>query len=1306
MDFLSSLSVQAWGSFAQMSEKKCEDGAQKRKKQEEYEKDSSPSRKNPKITNYFRPVTREVRTTENFTAEEEAERESRPSTSTRTPTYTAVTQRETGNRTVSAQSGGIVNTPQLTDVDVKGNLTVSVNNTYVHSAPRTDETDVNSKTKERTIQKCQADLKSYLLNQTKNLFQGTRENGSSTPLKDTYTELYITKGSSGEVNNEHEVTELECKRSTREEKKIHLNNIFEPLPKEKIRPQRVLTNGIAGIGKTVAVQKFTHDWAEGTANQNIQFVFPFTFRDLNSMKDECFSLMDLIGNYFKEVKDLETSDYDNCSFLFIFDGLDESQFPLDKSQMCRCVTKTTTVDTLLTNLIKGTLLHKALVWITSRPAAASKIPPEFINRVTEVRGFNDEQKEEYFQKAIGYEIVAQRIFSHLRLKLLRSLYIMCHIPLFCWISATVLQSLLTDTPENELPKTLTEMYTHFLIIETKRKQQKDYEKGETDKDLIMKLGKLAFEQLKKRNMIFDENDLKGCEIDLKQAAVHSGVCTQIIRKEYGLHRQECYSFIHLSVQEFLAALYVLETFIDSRKNLLHIQTRVKVASEKGEIPIIPLHKSAVEVALVSKYGQWDLFLRFLFGLSQDKNQKLLQKIFGFEERRLQSNQEIIKYIHSEIKKLPNSYQSINLFHCLNELGDQTLVEQVQTYQSSGDVSKISPAHWSALAFVLLVSGENLDVFDLKKYHKSNEVLERLVPVLKAAKKAVLSDCNLSDECCWHISSVLSLKSSGLEELDLSGNKLQDSGVQLLSEGLKSSNCKLQRLRLISCDLSDESCQALSSVLSSQSSTLKELDLSNNDLKDSGLELISPGLESPHCTLETLRLSGCQVTVKGCSSLVSALRSNPSHLKELDLSYNHPGDSGVKLLSAGLENTQCGLKTLRLSGCQVTEEGCSSLASALRSNPSHLKELDLSYNHPGDLGVKLLSAKLKDQQCGLETLRLIGCNLSERSCEALASVLSSQSSTLIEVDLSNNNLQDSGVKLICRELKSRHCTLRTLRLSGCQVTVKGCSSLASALRSNPSHLKELDLSYNHPGDLGVKLLSALKEDPQCGLETLRLEHGGEQRLKPGVRKYSCELELDTNTVNTDLVLSDNNRKVTSAMGKLKYPEHPDRFDRWPQLLCRTGLTGRCYWEVEWRGRVDIAVTYRGIKRKGKLSDCRFGETHQSWSLSCSDELSHFYDDVRHNSDFSVSHNKEKTQLPPFFTPPSIPSFSPFSFNRVGVYVDCPVGRLSFYRVSSDSLIHLHTFKTTFTEPLYPGFWVGPFSTLSLHSLWREQIFHVF
>ncbi|KAL7403576.1 hypothetical protein ABVT39_002511 [Epinephelus coioides] len=873
-------------------------------------------------------------------------------------------QTQRGAESSTAQQGGVIINPKLSGVHVGGNVNIIVGNTRGTSPDRTDEADAVSPKNKGNTQRCKDDLKSFLENTTKSLSQGKEEDGS-TPLNRIYTELYITKGGSGEVNSEHEVVELECKRSPSEEKKILLNDIFQPLSKEEDPPQRILTKGIAGIGKTVAVQKFTHDWATGKANQTIDFIFPIPFRELNLITDEHWSLMTLIGNYFEEVKDLLTSDYNSSRVLFIFDGLDESKLPLDfeENKVWRDVTKTTTLDVLLTNLITGKLLHKASVWITSRPAAATKIPTEFINRVTEVRGFDDEQKEEYFQKTVSDKTMAQKILDHLQSKPLRSLYIMCHIPVFCWISATTLQKLLTETKQSELPKTVTEMYTHFLITQTKLKV---YQEGETNRDVIMKLGKLAFEQLQKDNIIFCDKDLKSCDIDQEQAAVYSGLCTQIIRKECGLHKQEIYSFIHLSVHEFLAALYVLETFLNSRENLLPGKRSVTEMFKIGELPIILLHKRAVDLALADDHGKWDLFLRFLLGLSQDKNQELLQKAFGFKERRPQSNQETITYIHKKIKELSNVDKSINLFHCLNELGDRSLVEQVQKYQNSGDVGNLLPEHWSALAFHLLASGEDLDVFDLKKYYGSDEVLGRLLPVLKASKTALLSGCNLTDRCCKSISSALSLKSSSLEELDLSRNKLQDSGVTLLSDGLKSPNCKLQRLSLNSCRLSAERCRSLTSALSS-SSDLKELDLSWNHLMDQGAELLSDWLRKPQCRLKTLSLSSCRLSAECCRSLTSALSSS-SDLKELDLSWNELMDQGAELLSDWLRKPQCRLKTLRLSHC--TESSCEYLASALKSNPSHLRVLELSWSHPGERGLKLLTDLQQNKSNRLETLTVM------------------------------------------------------------------------------------------------------------------------------------------------------------------------------------------------------------------------------------------------------------------------------------------------------------------------------------------------
>ncbi|TWW53221.1 Neoverrucotoxin subunit beta [Takifugu flavidus] len=295
-------------------------------------------------------------------------------------------------------------------------------------------------------------------------------------------------------------------------------------------------------------------------------------------------------------------------------------------------------------------------------------------------------------------------------------------------------------------------------------------------------------------------------------------------------------------------------------------------------------------------------------------------------------------------------------------------------------------------------------------------------------------------------------------------------------------------------------------------------------------------------------------------------------------------------------------------------------------------------------------------------RLSHCNLRERSCEALSPVLSASSSSLLELDLSDNDLRDSGLNKLSVGLKSPNCRLEILRLSGCLITAEGCSSLASALRSNPTHLKELDLSFNHPGDDGTKQLSAVLEDPELSLEVLRLDHCGKERLKSGVKKYHCELSVDTNTVHR-LIQVSNNRVMRTVAKDQPYPDHPERFEDCPQLLCSNSLTGRCYWEVEWTGRVYISVAYKKIRRHGSSLQSWFGRNQHSWSLLCSDR------------GYSVLHDDKSVALL------TLSSTDP---RRVAVYVNYPAGTVTFYRITTDTLVHLYTFKTTFTEPLFPGF----------------------
>ncbi|XP_056598365.1 NACHT, LRR and PYD domains-containing protein 12-like isoform X1 [Triplophysa dalaica] len=1061
--------------------------------------------------------------------------------------------------------------PDLSDGSVSSD---SLSNTRGEDDVSADvQQDSHHESVDDVLQRVKDKHKSIMKNKYENLFEGIKAQENQTLLKRIYTQLYIIEGESEGVNEEHEVLHMEKKHTTQhsQDTPIYCNDIFTLQSHQTHKIKSVLTKGIAGIGKTVSVQKVILDWAEGTANQDVDFMFLLPFRELNLIREHRYCLHKLLLDFHPELQDVDSQVYEECKVVLIFDGLDESRMTLifsEHSEKVSDVTDTSSVAVLMSNLIKGDLLPSALIWITSRPAAANQIPSKYITRVTEIQGFNDHQKEEYFRKRISDEHQFNRIMSHIRRA--RSLHIMCHIPVFCWISSTVLQKILTQDHSEEIPKTLSEMYIHFLLIQMKMKNEKyDPERDpEINREVIVKLSEVAFKQLMKGNVMFYEKDLRECGIDVTDASVYSGICTEIFKEESVFHQRKIYSFIHLSFQEFLAALYVFYCCL-MKKNSEDLQMILEERYDyyrRSEISLSQLLTSAVDRAVESETGHLDLYLRFLLGISLETNQRLLQDLLTHTHNSSEDINTITQHIKDRIKKSDglSSDRSINLFLCLSEVNDQTLNREIEEFVRSDKHSeeKLSAAQCSAIAYMLQMSEEMMDEFDLKKYNTSQEGRRRLIPAVNNCTRALFSGCDLTDECCVSLSSCLQ-SSTSLRELDLSNNDLKDSGVKLISDALKTHNCQLHTLRLSLCNVTEECCVSLSSCLQS-SSSLRELDLSNNDLKD----------------------------------------------------------SGVKLISDALKTHNCQLHTLRLSLCNVTEECCVKMSSCLQS-----------------------------------------------------------SSSLRELDLSNNDLKDSGVKLISDATKTHNCQLHTLRLSGCMVTDEGCCSLASALSSQSSHLRELDLSYNHPQHTTLQLLSHTLNDPNY---TINVSHGGERRITAGLHKYAVDLTLDLNTTHTELKVSEDNRKITRVRERQSYPDHPDRFDVYPQVLCRESLTGRCYWETEWSGSdVDISVSYKSIERRVRSDDSVFGWNVKSWSLFCYDHR------------FTAWHNNNRTHI----------SVSPGVCKRAGVYVDQLAGTLSFYSVSdTHTLTHLHTYYTTFTEPLCAGFGVSYNSSVCLcdiNSLYRAS-----
>ncbi|XP_029706505.1 NLR family CARD domain-containing protein 3-like isoform X2 [Takifugu rubripes] len=990
---------------------------------------------------------------------------------------------------LSAQGGSVLVAPSITGSSIGSvNITITSPDPGLISskeALNNNNGEVALQPPDRTAE-CRQKLKAAIRRRFSHLLEGVTIDARKTPLRQIYTELYITEGGSGEVNKEHEVRQIEASpRVDARDKCISCNQLFVPAEGQDFQIRSVMTRGVAGVGKTVHVNKFTLDWAEDGEHDHLDFVFPLSFRELNLMRKKSLSFEELLAVFFPETKESGIFKSVFIRILFILDGLDESRLSLDfhNSEILTDVTQEAPVAVLLTNLIRARLLPLALVWITSRPLASARIPLCHLDLVTEVRGFNDPQKDEYFRRKIPEKPLAERVIAHV--KSCRSLHIMCHLPIFCLMAATVLRRKLSTADGEDSPKTLTQMYIHFLSLYVdvnKRLPASSESKADVLRANLMSLGNLAYRQLEQGNLIFYEKDLVQSGIQVTQASVFSGVYTEIFSEEMILCREKMFCFIHLSIQEFFAALYVFLKFNNDNFNVL-----IRKPSPSRRFPFrdtseLVLYRGAVDKALRSEEGHFDIFLRFLLGLSLESNQTLLEHLMIQNRTQQRTRAEIIKHIKEKIRRSSSVDRCLNLFHCLNELNDRSLVDEIQSHLRSGHLhqSKLSSSQWNTLVVVLLVSEEDLGVFVLSQYARSEEGLLRLLPVVKAAQEAKLNACKLTVNCCEKLSNAIS--TSRLRELDLSNNPLADAGVATLSRGLINAN--LETLRLRSCSLTQDSSRPLASTISSGSCRLRLLDLSDNDLRDAGVQRLCGGLESPDCKLETLLLSLCGLTHQSCTFLASAL--------------------------------------------------------------------------------------------------------------------------------------------------------------------------------NSSGLRELDLSYNHPGDAGLDLLSTLLHDPQC---SLRVEHCGEARILPAPQKYTTKLTLDPNTAQVDLCLSEGN-STARRWTQQPYPDHLDRFDFWSQVLSVEGLTGRCYWETKWSQRVFIGAAYRSMRRKGEGADSWLGKNESSWGVSC------------HPDGFRAWHKGLSSAL----------NGHPGS-RKVGVFLDWCAGTLAFFTVADGALSLLHTFNTTFTEPVHAAFRLG-------------------
>lgn len=824
----------------------------------------------------------------------------------------------------------------------------------------------------------------------------------------------------------------------------------------------IVTLGAFGIGKTTAVQRCALDWAEGRAYKDIDLLFILSCWELSLLENEELSLIQLLQMFYPDLKELSASSLSSKKVWFVFDELEDLNGVLYFScpEVCD-VTQVTPVHTLLPNLIKGNLLPNAHIWITTRYSAAEFIWDCYKLKETEMRGFNDEQKELHIRSLVGDADLANRIIDHIKMS--RSLYYLCRIPYMCTVMATVLKRHVKTDDYKIRPMTLTQIYSSLT--------------EEAQSDIFPKLKDVVFGDQEDMSRCFcwiHEEELKeNDEITVSTLSSFAREHPLVFREEKSVRGVSIFRFAHVSVIEYFVTLVKFTDVTTHHSSDQHSLCFYKV----------------VDDAERQYHGQLDICLRFFFGLLKERGT-------------LQPSDPFFAYIK---KKIVNDYvddTKVMLFHCLREFDSQALLDDIMSYYNMGCLAQSDGAyqHWAEVMLMIMNVEGKRDKFEMELSSRCDEKVLRSLPALLKSRKAMLRFSDLSDSCCPALASVLGTKESHLRELDLGFNSITDTGVQSLVQGLKEQDCRLKSLRLQGCELTSSACEHLATALK-QSPQLKELDLSCNDIGDMGLQRLASGLESPNCQLETLKLSQCNFKKKGGFHLASALEKNPSYLKWLDLSINNIGNKAANELFSKFDISR--LTKLEMYYCGLTEQCCAKLAEALKHEDGKLVELNLSSNYLNDGGAYWIRDGLFAWS-RLEKLNLSRCGITALGCFYLSKVLSCisalysddmrmkigwQATELRELNLSMNKFADSGAINISSGFRNPYSHLQKLNLSECSLTYECCSALATQLSSSECPITELDLSSNIIQDMGVRKLCVALKRPMCALRKLYLRNCG-------------------------------------------------------------------------------------------------------------------------------------------------------------------------------------------------------------------------
>ncbi|XP_068112319.1 NACHT, LRR and PYD domains-containing protein 3-like isoform X2 [Hyperolius riggenbachi] len=913
--------------------------------------------------------------------------------------------------------------------------------------------------------------------------------GETVLLEKRYTKLLLIKKQRNMKEREHEITclgqrhlQIMEERASTEYAPITIDCLFDP-DENGITPKVVVLLGPAGVGKTMTSQKVMLDWASGNLYQDsFHVAFYMSCRELNTINDDT-SLAGLICKicHVSCERDLLKSILsDFQKLLFIIDGFDELRWTsLGDTEVCEDPFQEANKEIILNSIFRKLSLWGASVIITTRPYSLEQMNDLFkCPRYVEILGFTGIDREQFFYNFFTRKDEAEMAFSVVKDN--DTLFTMCAVPITCWIVCTVIKQQMVERQREMDCKTTTSIYLLYLKSLIKFHGRNS---NQSIMNCLKKVCALANEGIWNQKILFEESDLRRHGLSITE--IDSMFLNEnIFQRDVETHT--CYNFIHLSVQEFLAALfYVLRSTATFTSLILSKRQDMKKILEE-----------------VKKKSHLELMVQFLFGLSSEKQLKETVNTLGCSncfykdslvlKDWLEANLTFIqklKYLYELqdedlIVRVMSNFQKITVVNSRPDFDYRALSYCLKNSRTQHKVlfinCRIGPKTRAVLASALPKCshvGFNNCIFLEKDDQEIMEGVKSSLSGLFNSQRGIqelgFHECYLNASCCDQLHIIVANQS--LVKLNLSLNYLQELGIKALCKGLKQKECVLQELRLRQCGLTSFCCADLRSLMMTNRS-LTVLDLSKNKLEDYGIKLLCEGLSHPGSTLKDLNLEDCGIPSACCEILSDIVAS--SSLIVLDLSSNNLQDSGLKLLCEGLKHPRCVLQELRLKNCSLTSASCIDLGAVIISSRS-LRELRLTENRLLDSGMKHLCEAIRHPGCVLQDLRLRNCGLTSSCCEDLRSVVSRSLTKLI---LRANHLKDSGIKLLCEGLRVPGCTLKYLSLEMCVLTTSSCDALHSVIVTNRS-LTTLELSWNHLKNSGIKRLSEGLRHPGCTLQEL-------------------------------------------------------------------------------------------------------------------------------------------------------------------------------------------------------------------------------